>query len=168
MTLITSKEMNNRLIVVSRFLNILGNDPMSKNLEKSVYNYAVKIQDPSWENPSFRNRYRHKAMEIIRLLEDPKCSLKSRLLGGEITTREVGQLAPDQLFPGGPWDAMKQEIHIEEERRRAAAENVPEGLFQCRKCKSKKTRYYQMQTRSADEPMTTFVTCLQCSTRWKC
>jgi transcription elongation factor S-II len=38
----------------------------------------------------------------------------------------------------------------------------------CSSCK-KKTNcdYYQMQTRSADEPMTTFVTCLECDKRWK-
>jgi hypothetical protein len=160
--------MEKRMIVSSRLFEILGNDPMSKNLEKSVFNFAVRSDNPSWENPSFRSRYTHKAMEIIRLLRDPTCSLKTRLLTGQIQAREVGRMGPVELFPGGPWDATKQQIHIEEERRRAAANNVPEGLFQCRKCKSKKTRYYQMQTRSADEPMTTFVTCLQCSTRWKC
>ncbi len=31
--------------------------------------------------------------------------------------------------------------------------------FQCGKCKKRQTSYYQMQTRSADEPMTTFVIC---------
>ena len=40
--------------------------------------------------------------------------------------------------------------------------------FTCHKCKSKKCSYYQLQTRSADEPMTTFVTCLNCNARWKC
>ena len=40
--------------------------------------------------------------------------------------------------------------------------------FTCRKCKSKKCTYYQLQTRSADEPMTTFVTCIDCGNRWKC
>jgi transcription elongation factor S-II len=42
-----------------------------------------------------------------------------------------------------------------------------EGQFKCGKCKSKKTDYYQMQTRSADEPMTTYVTCKACGNRWK-
>jgi len=160
--------METRTRVFARFLAIMGSEPVAKNLEKSVYNHAVKIQDPSWQNPFFKSRYRFKSMELIRLLEDPKCSLKSRILGGIVNTRIVSDLGPAELFPGGPYDAMQQELAIEEERRRAAADNVPEGLFQCRKCKSKKTRYYQMQTRSADEPMTTFVTCLQCSTRWKC
>ena len=39
--------------------------------------------------------------------------------------------------------------------------------FQCGKCKQRKCTYYQMQTRSADEPMTTFVTCIVCNNRWK-
>lgn len=40
--------------------------------------------------------------------------------------------------------------------------------FICRKCKKKECTYYQLQTRSADEPMTTFVNCLSCGFRWKC
>ena len=39
--------------------------------------------------------------------------------------------------------------------------------FKCRKCKSKNCSHYQMQTRSADEPMTTFVTCMDCGNRWR-
>ncbi|KAJ7641583.1 transcription factor S-II, central domain-containing protein [Roridomyces roridus] len=39
--------------------------------------------------------------------------------------------------------------------------------FQCSKCKQRKCRYRQAQTRSADEPMTTFVTCVNCGNRWK-
>lgn len=39
--------------------------------------------------------------------------------------------------------------------------------FKCGKCHQRRTKYYQMQTRSADEPMTTFVTCINCGNRWK-
>ncbi len=39
--------------------------------------------------------------------------------------------------------------------------------FTCGKCKQNKTTYRQLQTRSSDEPMTTFVTCLNCGNRWK-
>eukprot|EP00904_Undaria_pinnatifida_P001037 jgi/Undpi1/10934/HiC_scaffold_3.g01460.m1 len=42
-----------------------------------------------------------------------------------------------------------------------------EGMFECGRCKSTKTTYTQKQTRSADEPMTTFVTCGNCKNRWK-
>ncbi|CBJ32824.1 conserved unknown protein [Ectocarpus siliculosus] len=42
-----------------------------------------------------------------------------------------------------------------------------DGMFECGRCKSTKTTYTQKQTRSADEPMTTFVTCSNCKNRWK-
>jgi DNA-directed RNA polymerase subunit M/transcription elongation factor TFIIS len=38
------------------------------------------------------------------------------------------------------------------------------GFFTCKKCKSKNTTYFQMQTRGADEPMTNFITCKDCLT----
>jgi transcription elongation factor S-II len=41
------------------------------------------------------------------------------------------------------------------------------GQFTCRKCKGEKTTNYQMQTRSADEPMTVFIACLTCGHRWR-
>ena len=41
------------------------------------------------------------------------------------------------------------------------------NTFTCGKCKENKTRYTQVQTRSADEPMTIFITCVNCGNRWK-
>ncbi|KLO08154.1 transcription elongation factor [Schizopora paradoxa] len=49
----------------------------------------------------------------------------------------------------------------------AADQQAETEAFQCSRCKNWKTRYYQAQTRSADEPMTTFVTCTVCNNRWK-
>ena len=40
--------------------------------------------------------------------------------------------------------------------------------FTCRKCKGNQCTYYQMQTRSADEPMSCYVNCILCGNRWKC
>jgi DNA-directed RNA polymerase subunit M/transcription elongation factor TFIIS len=40
-------------------------------------------------------------------------------------------------------------------------------LFTCKKCRSKKCTYYELQTRSADEPATIFITCLDCGTNCK-
>eukprot|EP00831_Metopus_contortus_P030132 TRINITY_DN24760_c0_g1_i1.p1 TRINITY_DN24760_c0_g1~~TRINITY_DN24760_c0_g1_i1.p1 ORF type:complete len:106 (+),score=21.39 TRINITY_DN24760_c0_g1_i1:212-529(+) len=41
------------------------------------------------------------------------------------------------------------------------------SMIQCFKCKQYKTTYYQLQTRGADEPMTTFVSCTECGNSWK-
>jgi transcription elongation factor S-II len=40
-------------------------------------------------------------------------------------------------------------------------------LYQCKKCKQNKCVSWQLQTRSADEPMTTFVKCVVCSFTFK-
>ncbi|KAJ7472013.1 transcription elongation factor [Mycena latifolia] len=49
----------------------------------------------------------------------------------------------------------------------AEEQQAETDAFQCSKCKQRKCRYRQAQTRSADEPMTTFVTCVNCNNRWK-
>lgn len=44
---------------------------------------------------------------------------------------------------------------------------VTEGLYQCSRCKSQKTFSRQVQTRSADEGMTSIIQCSECSKVWK-
>jgi transcription elongation factor S-II len=39
--------------------------------------------------------------------------------------------------------------------------------LQCGKCGMHKVSFTQAQTRSADEPMTTFCECLNCGKKWK-
>ena len=58
---------------------------------------------------------------------------------------------------------IKRDINMTSVNMAAATDE-----FKCYKCKKKKCTYYQLQTRSADEPITTFITCLVCGNRWKC
>ncbi|KAH9385966.1 uncharacterized protein NEMAJ01_0862 [Nematocida major] len=44
---------------------------------------------------------------------------------------------------------------------------LPERYAMCSECPSTTANYYQMQTRSADEPMTIFNTCVQCKHTWR-
>ena len=66
------------------------------------------------------------------------------------------------------WDKL---IQLKIKRDKTKYDTQVEAMtdtFKCRKCKSTKCSYYGLQTRSSDEPMTIFVTCLDCSNRWKC
>jgi len=44
---------------------------------------------------------------------------------------------------------------------------VEEGVLKCPKCGGCKSFSYSKQTRSADEPMTTFATCVTCKHKWQ-
>ena len=151
------------------------NDPIQFNIEKSIYNWTIRkckagSDVPSWENKRFREMYKQKIINIKTNLKNEKTTLKDRVLAGQVITRTIAQLTPDELFPTGPYaksihtQYIKQ-MNIDLACGRLNAKTI--GIFKCGKCKSMKTTYYEMQTRSADEPMTAFITCLACGKRWK-
>lgn len=60
-----------------------------------------------------------------------------------------------------------RETMLKEAERGQNARQATTNQFQCGKCRKWETTYFQMQTRSADEPMTTFVQCVNCGARWR-
>jgi len=92
----------------------------------------------------------------------------------------VGFYKPSEIPKLGAEDMASDEKNAERaKQRKYAMEEIQSdwalkngqirltGMFTCGKCKGVKTTYFQMQTRSSDEPMTTFVSCLTCNNRWK-
>lgn len=113
--------------------------------------------------------YKAKFRSLGFNLKDPKNpDLRRKVLLGLILPSLLVTLGPEELAS----DAQRQEnARIREKKlfdsAPSAAKQATTDQFQCGKCRQRKTTYYQMQTRSADEPMTTFVTCLNCNNRWK-
>ena len=159
--------------VLEQFARILKQkttDPVPFNMEKSVFNWAVRETKkqcgvPAWENPVFKSFYKNKFMSIKYNMENS--NLCERILSGEIKSRHISDMTNISMNPDGRLAQAiraRREFHAGNETK----DDNFKGMFKCSKCKSDKTTYYQMQTRSADEPMTTFVTCHNCSKRWKC
>lgn len=44
---------------------------------------------------------------------------------------------------------------------------VEEGVVECNKCQSKRVFSYSKQSRSADEPSTTYAECVKCGSKWQ-
>jgi DNA-directed RNA polymerase subunit M/transcription elongation factor TFIIS len=165
-----------RAFVTTRYAELLDlpeEHPLCVNLEKSTHNWAVRKSETLFDaaaidNPRHMNRYKHKFLEMQKNLKHSP-TLKQRILSGQLKTSKVFDLPLESLWPGGPY-ALAKEQGIKRAMAKdynLANEKDYKGLFKCNKCKGYKTTYYELQTRSADEPMTVFVTCHVCKLTWK-
>lgn len=165
---------------VRRFASAFdGDEDLAAKLEIVTWNWAVKTCERDgiplyWDEPRFRYRYTTRVLGLDFNLRNPRNpELKRRvLLGahreGGIGLKKLASMTPQQMFPE-LWEDAYQRVAVRQLRREASArpEQAPEGAHTCRRCKSKKTVYTTVQIRSADEPMTIFVTCLACNKNWK-
>lgn len=116
-------------------------------------------------NDNYRNKLRSFTMNL-RNKKNPE--LRDRILSGKIMPAAFVKMTPNEMAP----EALKKEIEKLHKQNLFDAQGATEkravtDRFTCGKCKHKKVSYYQMQTRSADEPLTTFCTCENCGNRWK-
>ncbi|KAH7925798.1 transcription elongation factor [Leucogyrophana mollusca] len=113
--------------------------------------------------------YRGKIRSLFVNLKDKgNPLLRESIVSGELSA-ETFSMMTSQEMSSEERRAADQKIKDENffKSLGAAEQEAETDGFQCSRCKQRKCRYRQAQTRSADEPMTTFVTCVNCGNRWK-
>ncbi|KAM5248614.1 LOW QUALITY PROTEIN: transcription elongation factor A protein 3 [Ctenodactylus gundi] len=114
-------------------------------------------------------KYRNRVRSRISNLKDPRNpSLRRNVLSGAIPPGLIAKMTAEEMASDELRElrnAMTQEAIREHQMAKTGGTTT--DLFQCSKCKKKNCTYNQVQTRSADEPMTTFVLCNECGNRWK-
>ncbi|KAM7029525.1 transcription elongation factor A protein 3 isoform 2-T2 [Acridotheres tristis] len=138
----------------------------SVNCEKM----ASEIEDHIFQElKSTDMKYRNRVRSRISNLKDPKNpGLRRNVLCGAIEPGLIARMTAEEMASDELKklrNAMTQEAI--REHQMAKTGGTVTDLFQCSKCKKKNCTYNQVQTRSADEPMTTFVLCNECGNRWK-
>jgi len=133
----------------------------SAEIEEAILNRCVHdaqkwFIDIDWENATFVEMYRSRAVQLYRY----------RDLAKTMSPQDFADTSGVDQNPQR-WRAII-EATIEKEKAKYSKKKTASIFLHCSSCKRKtKCDYYQLQTRSADEPMTTFVTCLECDRRWK-
>ena len=156
--------------VCKKFVLLIENEKNSINLEKGVYNYALKEATnrkvvKKWENCYFIQIYLDRLRSIFLNLKNPL--LIAEIKNNNINVKHIAFMSHQEMKP----EKLEQLIQDKIKRDKSKYETQLEAMtdtFKCRSCHSVKCSYYCMQTRSADEPTTIFVTCIDCGKRWKC
>jgi DNA-directed RNA polymerase subunit M/transcription elongation factor TFIIS len=138
------------------------------NLEKGIFNYTLKEADAKkvikkWDNKFFvqiyvdhlRSVYHNLTSDIIEQVEN-----------GTIKSQTVAFMTHQEFSPD-KWGALIDAKSKRDKNKFEVNIEAATDTFTCRKCRSKRCTYAAVQTRSADEATTLFISCLDCGQRWK-
>tara|TARA_B100001093_G_C26823685_1_gene1013057 strand:+ start:364 stop:894 length:531 start_codon:yes stop_codon:yes gene_type:complete len=175
MSLYSNDNDEHRMKMVIKFDQLINDIKISKNIEKSIYNYIIEVSKNrdiirSWKNKVFYNLYINKSLSIYINL-NKKSYIKNdylfdKIKSNKIDPKNIAKLSVYDIYPDNWKDLMDKKSKMDELKYKLKPEAMTDQ-FKCRKCFSRSCSYYEVQTRSADEPMTQFITCLQCKNRWK-
>ena len=154
----------------AKLQQLLDSEKKANNLEIGIYNYSLKEANDrkvvkKWDNPFYIQIYLDRLRSIHINLENK--TLLQLVKSGSISPKNLAYMTHQEMQPD-KWEAL---IQLKIKRDKSKYDTQIEAMtdtFKCRKCKSNKCSYYQLQTRSADEPATTYVSCIECGNRWKC
>ena len=145
------------------------------DIEKGVYNKTINLTKQKniprkWDNKIFLDLYKAAAISVYSNLNS-KSYIKNdrlfkRLVDGEFSGYELATMKHQQSFPE-IWKSLIDEKSKRDRYLYEINKEMATDQYQCGRCHKRLCTYFQLQTRSADEPMTTFVTCLNCGKRWK-
>ncbi|KAG2225927.1 hypothetical protein INT45_006623 [Circinella minor] len=131
----------------------------AKAIENAVY------IDFGGVNDGYKNKVRSLA---LNLKNKGNPGLRESVVSGELPVVKLCTMSVEDMASE---ESKARDRKLAEEAlfnaRGAGSAQAETDMFICGKCKGRKCTYFQMQTRSADEPMTTFVTCVICGNHWK-
>jgi transcription elongation factor S-II len=142
----------------------------AENLERGIYNWALKEAKnrkvvKQWSNPYFSRIYLDHLRSIYTNLKNNRFLIEL-VETKKIKSHELAFMSHQELNPER-WAELIRIKSIRDKNKYEQNMEAATDSFKCRKCHSTKCTYYELQTRSADEPMTIFITCLDCGTKWK-
>jgi DNA-directed RNA polymerase subunit M/transcription elongation factor TFIIS len=139
------------------------NPSLSENIEIGIFNRSIQIAKEKqvirkWTNKYFVEIYLSKLKTVF-------ANLSKELLASLPEPHRIAFMEHYQLNPAR-WESLiqkqsKRDAYLCEQKVAANSTDM-----KCYRCKSDKCSYYQLQTRSSDEAMTTYVSCMNCGNHW--
>lgn len=132
------------------------------DIENGIFEYTlITITIEDYQFNMIKDIYITKLHDICLNLDSKgyikNTTLHNAIMNATITAYFIAFMSPQELHPEHWKDIIKKQT-VKEEAHGIVATDV----YKCYKCKERKCKVTQMQTRSADEPITTIITCLVC------
>ena len=145
---------------------------IASNIEIAAYNRTLRVAEDkqiaqSWKNQTFVTLYNSYLRSLINNIK--RDNMIQAFVDEAFDPSVIEKGTVDQ-FNQEKWGPVIKQISMSADGMYEVNAEASSDDFVCRKpkCRSKRCSHYQMQTRCADEPMTTYVTCLDCGNRYKC
>lgn len=134
-------------------------DGLAAKIEECIYN---EFGDT---NMKYKNRVRSR---VSNLKDSRNPALRLNVLHGAIDPERIARMSAEEMA-SDEMKELRQRFTKESinDHQMAVTGGTKTDLLKCGKCKKNNCTYNQVQTRSADEPMTTFCYCNECGHRWK-
>ncbi|XP_071448973.1 transcription elongation factor S-II [Hetaerina americana] len=134
-------------------------DELAEELEESIF---VETRGTDMK---YKNRVRSR---VANLKDSKNPSLRLNFLCGALAPQRLAVMTAEEMA-SDEMKALREKFKKEaiDDAQLATVQGTKTSLLKCAKCKKRNCTYNQVQTRSADEPMTTFVLCNECGNRWK-
>ena len=145
-----------------------------EDLEMAVYNSCIQNAGKhhvicDWSYPLFHKFYQQKMRHICANLL-PSCyvqntNLLARYKQKEFTFEDLMTWNETEIFPERNKELAEKQFQREQRLLEGNKANATDQFY-CGRCHKRQCTYYELQTRSADEPMTIFIQCVNCGKRW--
>jgi len=164
-----------RVDSIEKIEKLIGNEVDSTDLELSIYNSSIKEAVKRhvtchWNNDLFKHIYQTRVRHIVGNLI-PTTYVQNNKLMADLKS---GKFTIESLCDADTYtisnDMWRDYIHRRQQREKRQLEGnkaMATDQFYCKQCHKRECTYYEMQTRSADEPMTIFISCLNCGKQWR-
>jgi DNA-directed RNA polymerase subunit M/transcription elongation factor TFIIS len=168
--------MDERNQCVALFDELVLDIEKSSRIEESVYKYTEDYLNNhigdnfTWSNKHFKRVYMNKCRSLYDNLDkDSYLQNKDfigRVINNEINLDNVASMLPKDIFPSH-WKLLLDKKNATDEYLYTEKKIATTDQFKCGVCKKNECTHYSLQTRSADEPSTIFIDCINCGNSWK-
>ncbi|XP_056279291.1 transcription elongation factor A protein 2 [Pseudoliparis swirei] len=148
----------------------LQTDDDHKTIGVHCENLAAQIEEEIFQEFKTTDiKYKTRLRSRISNLKDQKNpDLRRNVLCGNISAQRIASMTAEEMA-SAELKLMRESLTKESIREHQLTKvgGTETDMFICSKCRGKNCSYTQVQIRSSDEPMTTFVLCNGCGNRWK-